>query len=311
MSARVALKHVAAAANVSLATASLALSGDSRVANATRERVTQAAQRLGYVRDPLLSSLAGGHFRHAGKPILIATGINASDVLPQFQRQAVAMGMALHPMSGDPASMIAEALAVEATALVLRRRGMDAAAIAALPLPSVLWEDETPDEPIVDLVETHEWWACTTGTITRLRAAGFQRPCVVLTPANPRHWHDDVRLAAARSLAVPTLETHALTTDLPGFFTTYAPDVVIGGVASPLSAMRELGIALPFAAMLILDDAWIPNVSGWVIDQESRGRMTLELIEQRLRYGPRPPRRIIIPPRWREGSTLRHGGLNR
>lgn len=305
MSARVPLKAVAAAAQVSVATASLALSGDHRVAPATREKVERAARSLGYVRDPVLSSLAGGRFRHTGKPIVIAVSTGQVGWNTPFQQRALEMGMTLHQLPADIADPGAEAKAMGAAAVVLNRRGMDAAAIAALPLPAVLWEDESPDEPVVDLIETHEWWAGTTGAINRMRAAGFKRTGVVLTPAEPRHWHDDVRLAAARSMGALVLETRHDDGDLKRFIAAKKPDAILGGISWAYSAMQRIGVQLPFASMIVLEGPWFDAMAGWVTDQDSRARMTLELIEQRLRYGPRPPRRIIIPPHWRDGGTLR------
>ena len=70
-------------------------------------------------------------------------------------------------------------------------------------------------------------------------------------------------------------------------------------------ALQQCGIRLPLASLIVHEDRWFSHVAGWVPDQDHRGQVTLELIETRLRYGPRPPRRIIIPPHWQDGQTLR------
>lgn len=67
-SMRTNLRSIAAAAGVGLATASRALRGLAGVDPKTRERVRKAADRLGYVRDPLLSN-AFAFARRPGKPV--------------------------------------------------------------------------------------------------------------------------------------------------------------------------------------------------------------------------------------------------
>ena len=54
------MKHVAAAADVSVMTVSLALRRDPSIPEATRERVLAEAERLGYRRNPLVSALMAG-----------------------------------------------------------------------------------------------------------------------------------------------------------------------------------------------------------------------------------------------------------
>ena len=294
---------VAESAQVSIATASLALAGDSRVALTTRKRVETAAHSLGYVRDIVLSSLAGGRFRHAGKPIIIATMLNDAEMDLEFQREAIRMqiGMVLHPMRDELATCLATAQEIGAKALVLHRRGMNAAFIANLPLPAVLWEDENPGELTMDVVELHEWWGSVTGAVQRLQAAGFRRIGVVLTPASPRHWHDDVRLAAVNSCGLANCETHEAS-ELSAFIQGYRPDAVLGGSPWVGAELTRLQVEVPFASLIVPPGPWHQSMAGWVPNVVCRQQVTLELIEQRLRYGPRSPRRIIVPPIWRPGS---------
>ena len=77
MAARITLKDLAAAAGVSLATASLALRNDRNASRATCERVQALAREMGYRPDPVIASLAArrfhtpGQLRHA--PLVFAT----------------------------------------------------------------------------------------------------------------------------------------------------------------------------------------------------------------------------------------------
>jgi DNA-binding LacI/PurR family transcriptional regulator len=58
--AKIGIRDVAEAARVSITTVSLALNGKGRVSEATRARVLEAAERLGYQPDPSARSLKGG-----------------------------------------------------------------------------------------------------------------------------------------------------------------------------------------------------------------------------------------------------------
>lgn len=305
MTSRVSLKDVATAAGVSVSTASLALAGDARVAGPTRERTLKAAQTLGYVRDPLISGLASRRFRHAGKPIVVAANIGEGGYLANLNHHSAAMGMTVAPCTGGEDGLQERLERMEAAALVVNQRRWDVHRLAALPIPVILWEDEGYTEPVVDIVETSEWWSASVGAGQHVRANGWKRPVAVTIPATPRHWHDDVRLAAFRSIRIPVLETNAPGNDIPAFIAKEKPDVIIGLVRSLLEDLHRLRIHLPFASLIVDESPWCDGVAGWVTDQDHRSQVTLELIEQRLRYGPRPPRRIIIPPRWRDAPSLR------
>jgi DNA-binding LacI/PurR family transcriptional regulator len=304
MPTRVSLRMVADTARVSTATASLALSGSPRVAAETRYLVMAAAQHLGYVRNLAFSCIASGHFRHAGRPPVVATWMDHGIHDEHFRQQAKTLGMDVRTLPDVPGDLTAELRHISASALVVCRRASDVATLARLPVHTVLWLDEGRSSPELDVIETHEWWSATVDTVQRVIAAGYQRPAVIAIPAEPRHWHDDVRAGAARALGLPFLEWNGDAPSIRAFIRRHRPDALIGGVAAVASRLRELGIERPFAALIITGSAWHRDITGWITDQESRELATLELIEWRLRHGPRPPRRIIILPHWQEGKSL-------
>lgn len=306
MAGRVSLKDIATETGVSVSTVSLALAGDRRVTASTRDRIRAAADKLGYVRDPILASLAAGRFRHAGKPVRIAVNLENSGWSNLLRQQAEAMGMTASPLDGPVARI--QALAVEqgAAALVINRRGVDVSLLSGSALPTVLWEDEGPAAPPVDLVETCEWWTATAGAIERVRAAGHRNPVAVLTPARPRHWHDDIRLACAQAMGVPTYEWRGDDAEAAAFVIRHKADALVVGMPHVHEHLQKQGVHLPLASLIVHADPWFAQYAGWKPDQEHRGQVTLEIIEQRLRYGPRPPRRIVIPPQWQDGKSL-HG----
>ena len=113
-----------------------------------------------------------------------------------------------------------------------------------------------------------------------------------------------MRAAACAAAGVPALAWDRTEAALAGFLAAHRPDALIGGIPRFHREIAAFGVDLPFAGLMTFADDWYGGVTGWVADQAHRGQVTLELIEQRLRYGPRTPRRIVVAPRWQEGASL-------
>lgn len=304
MSARTTLKDVAREAGVSVSAASLALAGSRRISPATVQRVRVAAMALGYVRDQSQANAAAGHFRHAGKPALIAAWLEDTRALVKLRELAATRGMIVRAVTPGPAGLGAAVAALGAAAVVVQRRYLPSTGLGPLAVPVVMWCDEGEGDPRADLIETCEWWTASRQALARVRAAGYRRPLAVLMPARPPHWHDEVRHAALRSAGLPVLEWDQRPQPLLAFLDRHQPDAVIGGNIHVLRALQAAGRPLPFAALLTFDTPWHRACAGWREDPARRLGLTLELIEQRLRYGGRTPCRIIIAPCWQEGTSL-------
>ena len=126
----VSLDEVAQAAGVSPATASRALSGRGHVSPATRQRVSDAAEQLGYVVSSAASTLASGRSRSIGVMIpdlhrwffnTVLTGI--SDTLTRS-----GYDLTLYNVTGDVQ------LRREIFRAFLRRRRVDGVIVIALEL---------------------------------------------------------------------------------------------------------------------------------------------------------------------------------
>ena len=339
MGIRVSLRQVAAAAEVSISTASLALAGHARVQPDTAARVRAAATELGYVRDQTQSANASNHFRHGGKPALVAAWVSMPVHITRLRHHAATMGMSICALPQQPLSQPAAqpadqpttrrtarkqatALAAStapttfalptaatladlgATALIVQCRGLDPRPLADLGVPVVLWDDEGNRPHPCDVIETCEWWTASTQAIERVRHAGYHRPVAVLINADPPHWHDDVRAAAFHAHGIPTLTWDRNDAALRAFMSHHRPDAVIGIHVHVLHALDRLKFTIPFAALLTYDLPWHRHCAGWREDYDRQARTTLELIEQRLRYGERPPLRIVVPPLWHPGKSL-------
>ena len=99
------LDDVARAAGVSAATASRALNGVGRTSEATRERVREAAARLGYVASAAASSLASGRTRNIGVVVPLLDRWYFATVLSGIGAHLAPRGydIALYNLTDDPA----------------------------------------------------------------------------------------------------------------------------------------------------------------------------------------------------------------
>src|SRR5712691_5757133 len=88
-SKRASLVDVAAKAGVSITTASDALTGRGRVAPATRQRVHEVAERLGYQPNPLARSLVVGRTGLIAVAFSHKTDITAAMAYKDYLRQAI------------------------------------------------------------------------------------------------------------------------------------------------------------------------------------------------------------------------------
>ena len=305
---RVSLKDIARITNVSVSLVSLALAGDGRVAAATRQRIEQVAHEQGYVRSPLLSGLASSRFRHTGKPAIVAVIGSPMDGTAELAHHCQAMGMAIREVPRLPADELTVRLReLEAVALVVQCRGVDLAFLAQLTIPVVVWQDDHPGELVVDVVDFADWWGTTIATLAQVKRMGYRKPVFINVPAIPRHWQDDVRLSAARLHGVPVCETNLKDgPEIVRFLAQHDPDAVIGLVPMVRETIRRLGYRLPVASLILVDGYWSDGLAGMKPDFDHRCRTTCEIIEHRLRFGPRPPRLVIVPPRWQHGPSLPH-----
>ena len=306
MSGRISMQDVANAAGVSVSTVSLALAGDDRVASGTAKRILEAASGLGYVRDPVIAALASSRFRHTRKPALIAVAVRREAALPALRRTAESYGYALRDLAGVPPGRFTAACSefgVCAVILGARSRDLPRAVPAGLPTVHWLHEGDIPDGQ--HTIEMADWSLAVPRTVARIRQAGHRRIGIVLMPADPPHWADEVRRGAALATGLPLLAwSSRRTAELAGWIRECGLDAL--AVQHPLvwRRLRESGLQLPCAAMSLFATA-DPRLAGFLPDLALRDRMTIEMIDAIRRHGPRPTLRTILPSFWRGGSSLR------
>ncbi|TPV62909.1 LacI family DNA-binding transcriptional regulator, partial [Klebsiella pneumoniae] len=84
---KITINDVALAAGVSVSTVSLVLSGKGRISSATGERVNQAIEQLGFVRNRQAASLRGGQSGVLGSGVI---GLIVSDLSKPFYAELTA-----------------------------------------------------------------------------------------------------------------------------------------------------------------------------------------------------------------------------
>lgn len=135
MTRPVGIKDVAAAAGVSTTTVSHALNGKGRLAPATRRRVQEVAERLGYRPSPMARGLAGGR---TGMLALVASG--AED----FPVQVGDFDFFLQLMHGATSAALRRG-----HSLTLLQTGGDPSLLDGLPLDGAIVVDPMPSDPII------------------------------------------------------------------------------------------------------------------------------------------------------------------
>lgn len=219
-SQRPTLANVAAAAGVSVSTASLAFSGAGPIASGTRDRVLSAAADLGYLGpNPL------GRQLRSGRSGIV--GVVVGDALRRSFRDPVAiqvldglvgtlgemgLGVLLIPGPSDPAEPPVDPLVLSAGMDVavllwgsgthdpvldaLRRRGVPTVVVEGVPEPDVATVGLDDRRGMTELVRHlqalgHESFGCVTLAFDRHRGDGF---------VAPERWHEVVWQVTRRRL---------------------------------------------------------------------------------------------------------------
>jgi LacI family transcriptional regulator len=328
---RPSLDDVAQAAGVGKSTAARALKGDKHVARKTSKVVLEAAQKLGYQPDPVLSSLARERWRSRDN----FTGTTVALVhypAPEVSYPIDFDSVGIHYVAQSrgyrvekiDASEYADSLRL---AQVLECRNYRGLILGPMHCPpdwlQLNWASYAlvaygsgSIHQLVDCVAL-DFLGMTRLALRRARESGYQRIGFALVHEQDTQSRDEI--LAACSLETPPgvvpIPPHVGPASSPDsfyrWFHQYQPDAVVSNRALPLIWLTTVGLRIPgdvAFACLELQPENPSNLTGFAFSGDKLGRRAMELLDHSLctntRGLPEFPARLTLTPLWNSGTTL-------
>ncbi len=331
-------EDVARRAGVHRTTVSLALKGHVRIPAATRERIRRIADELGYVPDPMLSSLAA--YRTQKRPVTFhgtlgwlvssARGFNWREV-PHF-RDSYAGAMARARRCGFKLEIFdlnEPGISSARLAGIFRARNISGLLLCPQQIPHLTlnfpWQEFSAvtfgyglAEPKLHTVSPAHYLAVRR-IMDELRSLGYRRIGLALDGAqNERTDYNNLAAylvgedAAHRLPAVPPFhEPYTSVAALGRWIEQHKPDAIVSGAYYVLDIIRQLGVAVP--DQLGVACPCIPSpetgLAGIFEDWKYIGEIAVDVLVAMLNRGERgvPPRpqRLHVEGPWVPGRTLR------
>lgn len=334
------MADVAKAAGVHQTTVSLALRNQGRISEATRRRIRELAEKMGYRPNPLVSALIAGRRRGTmrGKGAGLAF-LTTGKTRAQWREspQYLALFDALRVHAEKRGYVLSEFWLSEpgmtptrARRILLSRgiRGVvvcplsgnrhqldfDFSEFAAVSLGLTL------HEPALDRV-AGDYFSLMKQALARLLGAGFERIGFVTESAiSERVGHVSLaaylaerHLSPARVLP-PCVMARGETAEVRAWLRGQKPDVVIVPTQASFNAMRTLlrdvGLRVPEDVSLVSLDCHAGGFTGGMVrDLEAEARAAVEWLTARVEragFGvPMNPQTILVRGGWRDGASVR------
>ncbi|EIP98214.1 transcriptional regulator [Opitutaceae bacterium TAV1] len=341
---RVTQKDIARVAGVDQSTVSLALRNHPSIPEATRKRIADAVEALGYQPDPMLGALAS--YRTRSRPAQFHGTLawladwtdwrripHFSDYFTGASEQAQRHGFRLEEFCLGKKGMSAARVAG-----ILRARGIGGILVCPLWHGSELvfpWEEfasvafgYTMMSPLLHMVTSAHAHACAT-VVRRLAERGRKRIGFCLMPAHDQRVDHSYLAGYLTTMTVLGLKIpplfdekksvpevrawigkHRLDAVVWGAHGTEADPTELRGSMAGLTKFRRLGLAIPDELALgcpSLDRADGP-VSGVYENSLRIGRVAMDYLVGMLNRGergvPASRQRILVEGDWCEGATL-------
>jgi len=338
------LQAVAKMARVSVSTASRCLSGATKVADSTRERVLEAATALGYHHNALVGQVMSATRRgitshHLGTIAFVTPVADANEwrSTPTLWRnwqaareRAESFGFSITEFTLSSRGMTGRRLGE-----ILTARGIAGVLLAAFPTdPHELflpWDDfafvqvgHRLDTPRLDCVLSDHTEAVVMAAHV-IASRGYRRVGFVIEKYQDEitggRWslgYAGLRAAVPQLEEVPALQPGRLTRDdFVAWVQKHRVDCVVTlstfrNEPNPMEAwLHEAGISVPGDVGLVsLDVTSVhPDWSGVEQHSDEIGRGAVDLLFSKLQAGergiPKLPRTLQVHAHWREGRTLR------
>lgn len=329
---RVSLEDVAQAAGVGKSTAARALKGDKHVARKTQKVVMEAAQKLGYQPDPILSTLARERWRtregYSGVSVALiyypapgGEGPYLLEHLRGIQDVAVARGYKVDVIN---AAELPNAARLEEVLVTRNYRGL---ILGEMFCPEGwLHLDWSPfcvvsmsqDHPLlqmdfIGLDHVHR----THMALRHITQAGYQRPALAMITEHSPLEREAILSSFQLSLlqqGLPAFPAYCGNRTEAGPFLNWIaenrPDAILGDNPLLFSWLRQAGLSGPdgigLACLFLTRQD--PDLAGLRSEAESVGRRAMELLDHHICTNTRGlgvhPARILIAPTWQDGPSL-------
>ncbi len=334
----VTLQDIARRAGVSKMTVSLALRGHADASPATRERLRQLAQEMGYRPNPLIVAhmaqlRAGRRTGFAGTIAFAGLGESPAHSKANTQntrifigarRRAEALGYQLEWFS-----MHVEGVGGRRLSEILTARGILGVILGANQMVEPHWQLDWSAFALAAIGRTevgHElhrtvgdYYRAVREACHRCRGRGYRRIGLAITCEHD-HAHQNLHRSAflgsqsewpRRDHVPPLLAEHWE----PGTFLTwvkrYRPEVVITSYDDPIFWIRDAGLRIPEDIGVIrphVNDRTL-EVSGFLFEDAELGSAAVDLVVEQLNHNerglPYVVKRVLLPGRWFEGKSLR------
>lgn len=345
-SPRPTVRSIAAALGLSRATVSNALRGYAGVNAETRQRVQTAADEMGYVQHPFAAQVMSQIRRGAAdkemgtlavlellEPMRPAgSSFFHADLLTGVKERAASLGFGVFHCKFGPGSE----LTLRRLNQILFNRGVRG--LVLLPtycepdFAELDWSKFTGVyvDYLIQRPALHS--VCCDHGITVFKALeqacarGYKRPGLTITRRTNARLHgrwvgaylgylnEHPELSPVPPLVVDEVDELNPVHFLP-WFKNYQPDVVLSHWTGALKQMKSQGAKIPRTHGFICLNLQIApaNFSGFLQQPKLLGARAAELVVSQLSQGevgpPAMPSTTMLPPKWREGGTIRNVSL--
>jgi len=329
---RASLDDVAQAAGVGKSTAARALKGDKHVARKTQRVVMEAAQKLGYQPDPILSTLARERWRgrdgYSGISVALVhypgTRDEEAELIASLEGMNEVAALRGYKIDVLDASELPHAARLEEILVTRNYRGLALGPMhCAAEWLQVDWSlfslvafGEGTGHPETDRVG-HDHLNRTQLAFRHVFGSGYRRPGLALVQASGGKTQEDTLSGFQLSCLQHGAESCPVYIGSPldakpflHWVSENQPDAIVADTPLLHSWLEAAGLAGPrgigFASLFLTRNEG--NLAGLRPEADQVGRRAMELLDHHIctnsRGLPASPARLVITPAWQDGPSL-------
>lgn len=338
MQQNVTLRDIAKAVGVSHETVSRALRNDRKISPATKTRVLELAERLGYRSNPLVQALMRTRYGMRAKKttanvVFLKPIWEKKDYWkdPPFKEQAEWTLERLRELGFDasPLSLPAEALRSNRLDSILQAQGVCGIIVGSMPPTcrelrlnsanyAMVGVGLSLKEPKIDRVST-DVSRETEMLFEEVLSRGYERPGLALREDHVERreylpaaiWRHLQENRLPRNQRVPPFIGKFNASKVGNWFQRHRPDAIISLETSYLDFVRDAGKSVPqdVGFAFLETNLATAEFAGVKVDVHVIGALAAELLAEKMfrnDFGiPHQRHTLLVDPLWREGNTLR------